>query len=279
MKNLFNLSLTLCIVISLFSCKKDNDLMPVSATGTTVIQSAPGTAARSIPGEQLALGDMGDYVILGIQHTDVSLAEDMIANGKVGVGPAGKLKFDDRATVNGNIYLHNGVQSEMHGTLNGTLYQPHNLAGLNGDFNQVSHNAEILAPTVTLYDVTTSVTILGNGGINVINMHKMKLDNAEEFILSGNPNELFVINIEEDFELSGTAKIITANGASSSHVLINLLGKDKKGTSKNSNIINGTILAADREVELGNVNGQILSGGKKLKVRKDAVINYIRFTN
>ena len=278
MKNLINLSLGFCLVITFFSCKKGEDLMPAGSAAGNIVQSAPATAGRSIPaGSQYSIGDLADYVILGVHHTDVSLEEDIIVTGKVGVGPAGNLKFNNAATVNGNIYTHNGVQIDGGGILNGTLYTNQNLASLNGDVNQFSHAAEVMVPTVVLNDVTTGMTLAGNGSMNVINMHKIKLDNNDNLVLSGNSTEVFIINVEEDFDLTGNAKIITAGGALSSNVLFNLLGHDKKATSKNSNIINATILAADREVEFGNLNGQIISGGKKLKIRKNAVINYIPF--
>lgn len=284
MKNFINLILGICIVTTFYSCKKaDVGLTSESNSinGVNVIQSAPATqhsTSRGTP-NGFSIGLLSDWVILGVQHTEVELGKATKVNGgKTGVGPAGKFEVEEQSILNSDVFLHNGVHvDKMEGIINGSYNLSQNLAYMIGETNRVSDEASKMTATVTLNDVTISTTILGNGTTNVINMHKLKLDHDATLVLSGNSSEQFIINITDGMELEGTAKIITAGGARSSNVLINILGHDKHATSKSTNTINATILAPDSEVEVGNVNGQIISGGEELETEEGAVVNFIAF--
>ena len=285
MKNFNNVILGICILISFYSCKKadvgTSTNIPAN-NGSNVIQSAPapaGTTSKGSPNGGFSIGRLSDWVILGVQHTEVELDEGTKVNGgKTGVGPAGEFEVEEQSIINSDVFLHNGVHvDKMESVINGSNNIHQNLAYLIGETNRVSNEAAQMPATVTLNDVTTTTTIVGNGTKNVINMHKLKLDHNESLVLSGNSQEQFIINIADGMELEGTANIITAGGARSSNVLINILGHDKKVSSKITNTINGTILAPDSEVEVGNVNGQVICGGEELETEEDAIINFIPF--
>lgn len=285
MKNFLHFFIGLFIVSSFFSCKKadiNNDMnLASSATTSSIIQSAPYTpssTSRVDPGAGYSIGLLADWILLGTNKTEVHLEEDMVANGgKTGVGPAGKFKLEDDGVLNGNVYLHHGVQIvQMAGIINGSYNQEQNLASLDGELNRVAKECADMTPTLTLNDVQNTTTILGNGTFNVINMHKLNLDNSDQLILSGNSSEQFIINVTYGMQLSGTAKIITAGGARSSNVLINIIG-NKSATSTINNTINATIVINDGSAQLGNVNGQILCGGKQLMTADNGVYNFIPF--
>jgi len=158
----------------------------------------------------------------------------------------------------------------------GLNLQGQNLAQLDGELNRVAMDCAAMTPTVTVQDVTNTTTIIGNGTFNVINMHKLNLDHNDQLILSGNSTEVFIINIADGLTMTGTAKVITAGNARSSHVLINVIGK-KTAASTITNTINATVIVNDGSAQLGNVNGQILVGGSQLMTADNGVYNFIPF--
>ena len=284
MKNFLHFIIGLCIVSSFYSCKKadiNNDMSAASSATNNIIQSVPYTASstsRVDPGTGYTIGPLADWILLGTNKTEVHLEEDMVANGgKTGVGPAGKFKLEDDGILNGDVYLHSGVQIvQMAGTINGSYLQGQNLAQLDGELNRVAMDCAAMTPTVTVQDVTNTTTIIGNGTFNVINMHKLNLDHNDQLILSGNSTEVFIINIADGLTMTGTAKVITAGNARSSHVLINVIGK-KTAASTITNTINATVIVNDGSAQLGNVNGQILVGGSQLMTADNGVYNFIPF--
>jgi hypothetical protein len=84
--------------------------------------------------------------------------------------------------------------------------------------NSVSAYAAALTPTQTFGNITTTTTIIGAGGLNVIDL--TSIHNAA-LTLSGSANSIFVINVSDYY---ATNQPMTLSGVTANHVLFNLTG-------------------------------------------------------
>jgi hypothetical protein len=131
-----------------------------------------------------------------------------------------------------------------------------------------------------------------NGSTNandnyVVNLHKLILDNTDKLTLHGNANSYFIFNIENDFQVKGSARIIL-DGVDPDHVLFNMLkSADGGDAGKNVDVGGaaigvGAILALDRGVNFNHDagststwNGRVFGddSGKTIQFGSNAIIN------
>ena len=179
-------------------------------------------------------------------------------NGRLTNG--GVLYYDSTANISGS--LQNPVTKVLvpTGTTNTALT----------DAQNVSSYASSLTATQTFGAITSTKTITGNAGLNVIDV--ASIHNAP-LTLSGPANAIFVINVSGEFH---TNKVMTlAGGVLPSNVLFNFTGASGHVLqTSGGNKLYGTFLARDGgqfqfselnlDGELINTDGnvQFVSGSK-----------------
>ncbi len=209
------------------------------------------------------LGQAANFAILGTENTKVKLDKATV-NGNVGVGSGGEFEFKSYS-VTGDIYMDAGATIDtFDGTHSGTLFVGQDLRQALTDAYQASLTAGQLEATQTFNEkINSSQTIIGNGGVNVINMNGVDLGTGEVISLSGGASDFFILNILEGnaIKLGKSSSAIRGVGVGASQILINVLGTADKMKGE----IDGTILAIGETVTLqGILNGAIIAGGVML---------------
>jgi hypothetical protein len=231
-----------------------------------------------------SLGAAAGYAILGVGEGNFGDTVHLSAsttNGNVGVaGPNGALDQDAPGVVNGNIYLNTGTTIiESHpGVVSGTIFTGLDLTQAVTDAKAASSSAAALFTTAALGNVNGAETVTGNGGLNVITIGDLVLNN-DDLLLSGGVGDKFVINITGKLDLTGNAIIGGLGGVDASDILINVLGTGTTLTTHVDDMINGTLLSLNRSITFHGTTGAIIAGGitvdSTTTIMSGATINYV----
>ena len=122
-----------------------------------------------------------------------------------------------------------------------------------------------LTPTQKLAAISSSVTIAGNGGVNVVTIPSLKIVNGQ-LTLQGSAADIFVFNVAGKFELDNS-DIVLSGGVLACNVLWNFTGsaisESNEVELENGSTAAGIFLAMSRLVDLENsmLSGQVLAGG------------------
>jgi hypothetical protein len=243
--------------------------------GFAIGMATLGLLCAAVNGASIYTDGAAPYTVFGLSNVTVNLSNTKIY-GNVGVGPGADLKLMAPTTVYGNIYLDaTATESASAGTYTGTKYTGLNLVPAVQYVLLLSSTSAGMTPTATYGAVNSDLTINGNGGVNVIDISSIDLNNFN-LTLNGGVNDLFYINVASSVTLTGTASIIETGGAGPLNVLLNVLGT---GTSVSTHVgdqINGIILDPQGSVNLdGTFNGQIIAGGVQLGLLSGAVVNSV----
>jgi len=212
------------------------------------------------PDPAFGLGSAGQFAVLSLgkpsAETDGQSKLDLsavIVYGDVGVGPYGTLDFQGPSTIDGDLYLDptllpQDIISDA-GTVTGYRFTQ-DLSGAVADALTAAESNANRLPTQVLERVSTSMTLYGQGGLNVIAMDG--LDYARSSVstpltltLMGGDSDLFVLNISGKFVLGPNAAI---RGVDPSRVLINVLPGNTPAQFAANSYVGGTLLSAERKM-------------------------------
>jgi hypothetical protein len=142
------------------------------------------------------------------------------------------------------------------------------------DANTVSNYYRNLAPTQTFNNVTSSLTLNGNGGLNVVRVRSFDYRNGDTLTLNGSGADVFVINVTQNFSFRNSHIVLTG-GVAVSSVLFNFTNSNAEVTFENANsVIVGTFLAPRGDVVFrasDNFDGAIL--GQNVSVLAGATLD------
>ena len=143
------------------------------------------------------------------------------------------------------------------------------LAQAQAEANTASTTFAAMTPTQIYGDVTGSLSINGNGGLNVIRMNSLNY-NSKTLTLVGGANDSFIVNVAGGWILADSK--IMLSGVTADHVVFNFATTGSAiDMYKATNVINGTFLAPYRSVIYHNpasFNGQIIA--KNVTIHSDA---------
>ena len=168
-----------------------------------------------------------------------------------------------KATIQGKLFLDPTAVVNIHSDLKvtgGIVTQ--NLTAARNAALAASACYAVLVPTRTLSSITGSMTLTGNGGLNVINVGSIVLV-KKVLTLKGGPNDIFIINVSGDFSM-GSSQVVLAGGVTVNHVLWNVPGT---GTTvnvyKSVTSVSGTFLVPYRDYvqDVATLYGSVLSEG------------------
>ncbi len=212
--------------------------------------------------DPLMLGPAAGYSVLGISSVTINNSDRFAVRGNVGVGGGnGSLQ---KATVDGNVVIANGANPSISGKdfiVSGSITTGADLSSAINAAVTASRNFAGLTATQTFTNITSDLTIVGGGGQNVISVNSIDLNGAN-LTLSGGANDVFVINITGDFQLSHAQ--IVLSGVSLNNVLFNVIGTGPTvDFHKADTAVFGTVLAVDRDLIVDNaglvVHGEIIA--------------------
>lgn len=123
-----------------------------------------------------------------------------------------------------------------------------------------------MTPTQKLAAINnTSATIKGNGGVNVISLPSVIMNN-DVLTIQGTASDIFVVNVAGKFELDAS-RIVLSGGVKACNLLWNFTGTTISGSNEveleNGSTGVGIFLALSRLVDLedSTLNGRVLAGG------------------
>jgi choice-of-anchor A domain-containing protein len=117
-----------------------------------------------------------------------------------------------------------------------------------------------LLATQTFGSITSSTTIVGNGGLNVIQINGNVNLTSANLLFHGTPSDIFVVNISGSMALTGSGFVSPSGGVYDTRVLLNFTGPGTL-TASGTPTVNATILAPNQAANFSGTFGSIYAGG------------------
>jgi hypothetical protein len=217
---------------------------------------------------------------LGGGITDTTTADDIsgtsYVKGDVGVAGSGDIQMSG-GTIDGDLYYRSNGTLKMSGSAKITGARIHNADALLDDHYNRANMVDMHAFTFNDhggYLVNGMAQTLTNvSGNNNITVHAttpgqdvvLKLTNFQRsggtFTLDGTNNN-FIINVSNQFSLSGSAKIVLSGNITWDDVLFNVHGPGSDVQMNGNAYFEGVLMATKRKVNLSNlalVKGEIIA--------------------
>jgi hypothetical protein len=235
------------------------------------LMAAPGAKAASI--DLLTAGPF-NYALLGL-GTTVTLTSSAVSSlfpgfANVGVNPPGLLTATGSVSIAGNVILDNLGQDNFNDSIVGgaVILDGAALAQAKADaIARSAFYAGLAATQPLITTINTNSTIIGTGGLNVINLTGgLALTGTETLTLQGTAADAFVINVPNNaaFSMLGTSQILVAGGLLEQNVLFNLLEDNAPYTVAGAEI-DGLILAPNvLFIATGTIIGEIIASDVQL---------------
>lgn len=195
----------------------------------------------------LTLGSLGGYAMFaGGTTSDSNSTAYINLNNYSTYGTIAAAKIQGAAPNDyyGNIMV-GGSNSQPAGTLHSgfTFSNGNTFNTQRSDAIALSNGLQGLAATQTLSGITTTgSTIVGNGGVNVIDVNG---NITKAFALSGGANDYFVFNVTGALNVgSGAIADITGTGVTANHIIFNLIGSGTVNTMTPDTLY-GTLLSVN----------------------------------
>lgn len=141
--------------------------------------------------------------LVALSDTQVDLVGNARLSGSVALFGLSSLLTSGNASVGGTVYSGDHLSS----------YEP----GVWDLQRQIEH----LEPTQTVDSVSSSVTFVGTGGLNVIAVRAgIHLSGTSEIVLEGTQYDQFIFLVEsQGIELSGKSRVLVSGGVSARSVM------------------------------------------------------------
>jgi hypothetical protein len=225
----------------------------------------------------MSLGAAGQFAVLGVNGGNVSLDRAHLT-GDVGLGPNARGDLL-RSDVEGTLFVDPTATARVRRTFNATGgIVAQDLAAAAQDANAASVAFDYLTPTQVLDNLTRSVTLTGNGGVNVVSVNSVRY-NGDTLTLDGGANDVFIFNVAGRFNFANSRVVLTG-GVTANHVLFNFptAGAEINITRARSDV-NGTFLAPHRSLDFhnrGTLNGAVIA--RAIKIEANANVSGDLFT-
>jgi hypothetical protein len=275
-------SATLALKAPGFAKPRPNSLLLAMAA---TLLLAPGT----VPASTISLGSAGDYAAAALNgHADFNMSGFSVINGNTYVGSStGSPSMDfSGGTISGSLYID---PSATITTYSGAIITGHTITlsstasdQVTTDLNTALTEINGLTATQTYGNLTSTTTITGNGGLNVIDATGINFSSGDELNLNGTVNDYFVVRVSGPINV-GSDSELAAGAEGASHVIYVATGSTGNYDLSINSVIYGTLIAATGNMELnGNtvVNGAVLVHGPgEMDLSGYATVNYEPFVS
>src|ERR1017187_6785291 len=206
------------------------------------------------------LGPAGNFSVLGLY---IDLDGNLQIGGNVGIGTNGKIDVADHDQFPGTLFADPtaNISFGYHSGFTGGVTTESFTAIQNAVMAEAAFVAS-LTPTQTFSQITSAITITGNGGQNVIQVNgPVNLSNGHNLTISGGPNDTFFFNISGGFFLNGANVVL--NGVTANQVMFFFPGSGDPIQVSNGNT-NGIFLALQRTITIqgGTHVSEFISGAE-----------------
>ena len=190
----------------------------------------------------------------------VTISDKSKIDGHVAIGPDATVSFRGTPQIRGALCSNPGASPVV---LPGGAKVTGGLATRDVDAAIADLNAAAatgMAPTQTLGNIAKTTTIVGNGGLNVIEAASIALSSKDRLVLRGGSNDEFVIRVVGEIDLKDNSRVQLVGDVLPSRVLFVSSGCTMKDSSK----LLGSVLVPDGSVDLrdsADVVGAVFAGG------------------
>ena len=223
-----------------------------------------------------AAGRTKNWAVFSInssQNDTVEFSGGSMAIGDVGVAGNGNIKMSGGAMINGDLYYRTPGSLNLSGgaKISGLTHHDATSDALLDQGAMDALNAASFAASLSTSSAFTSLTQINLSGNNnftltgngktVLNLQNFQLSGGSTLTLTGTAGTAFVINVSNQFSLSGSSSIVLSGGLTAADVLINVTGTGKKVDLSGSSMMTGILLAAKRDVNLSGssmVTGEVI---------------------
>jgi choice-of-anchor A domain-containing protein len=228
--------------------------------------TGPGNGGSCLAGQLNASVKPGyNFAGIATNSVDLQVQGPISITGDLAVGQNGTFQLTNNAWLGSTLFADPSasIQIQSGSGLSGGV-QPTSLSSLQAEANSLSTWAAGLKPTQTFSNIndTSSMTISGNGGQNVISVPgTFSLGNDSVFIVAGGTADTFIFNIPNGMQL-GSGSILWLLGVPPGQVLFNVTGST--GITVDAAYTSGIFLAPNAEilVQNGTHNSEFISGTK-----------------
>ncbi len=223
---------------------------------------------------------LSQYNVLGLAGSKVAITNPQtVVMGNLGLDANAQENFSD-GQINGHLIIDATADiSHSNNVKLGGPTQIINAAATDAAAIDASNQIAAMTPTQTLGDIRNSLTIAGNGGVNVINVNSIQLDGSSALTLQGGPNDVFYINVSGKFAMTGNTAI-QLSGVSQSHVIFNIIGSGEQVAFTGKSFAQGSFLAVNRDIAVSGatVFGQLIgSEGHQIAITSGAEVCGVPF--
>lgn len=234
----------------------------------------PTINASAEVGQIIPMGDLERWAAfsLGTEWFGNTLSDNALVQGDFGAAGNGIIVLTGNSTINGDIYYRsNGtLMASPTSSHNGLTFNNQD-ALLDNGFDEAitaSSAAAALPATRSRTQVdlikNRDITLSGAPGETVVlNLKSFQMSGNSTFTLQGSANTTYIINVKNQFSLSGNAAIVLSGGLSWNDVLFNVRGKGEPVHLDGSSRFNGILLANKRTVRLRDqaiLTGEVIAG-------------------
>lgn len=263
--------------IQILHCRpsRARDLTAFLRIGAVILAGCALTSPRrSLADTFPNLGGAGNYAVLGVGGTIVVSSDfevyqsATVVTGNVGLGPYSNWTHGIDATITGRLdYDTTDTLPAITGTIGGGTHQMP-MSSIVADALAASTTASLLTPTQTFSTLTEDQIIVGNGGLNVIDITG-DVTLKKTLTLQGTASDQFVFQLTANDATS--AKTLTLSGVimslvggvTAGNVLWDLNGTGGQLVITSGATVYGTFLAPDRSITVdhGIITGRVIGGG------------------
>jgi len=238
--------------------------------GLSVATSKAGTQEGLLSG----FGFMNDWTVFEVGPGNVQVNNGSSITGNFGIGNAQQVQINNGATITGKLVLGSTsipLQVQNGATITGgTSYK--NLSADVTAANNASTFFAGLAPTANYGSQInlngTSLTISSTASTNVIDLQNLNVNNGGVLTLSGNASSKFVFDITGALNVNNGSAIKLTGGLNAGNVVFNLIGTGNGDVLNNNSMLEGTVVATQRNVSINNgsntIVGAVISEGLQL---------------
>lgn len=236
---------------------------------------AAGLCLAGSASAQITLGGAAPYTFLTTPGNSTLNVANAHIVGQVGIGSGGHISLAGPSVISGDVRLRNTIATQFTlnaGTITGTVSENQSsLDSAIADAIAASNAAALLPATKIFGNITSTTTITGNGGVNIVEIGNINLNNAS-LLFHGTASDIFIVNVLGTMTLSGNGFVSASAGTWDTHVLLNFPGSGTI-TATGDPTVNATILAPHHNANLSGTFGSLfagnggtvtLSGGAKL---------------
>ena len=240
------------------------------------------------PDPAFGLGEAGQFAVLSLgkptAETDgqskLDLSQATIF-GDVGVGPHGTLDFQGPSVIKGDLYLdHTLLPQDIltdEGTVEGQRFSNADLDDAVQSALDAAESNALLAPTQVFGRISTSTSIYGTGGLNVVSIEgidyaRSSVTTPLALTLNGGGDDLFVLQVSGKFVLGPNASI---RGVDPSRVLIHIGQGNTPVQFAANSYVGGTLLSPYRKMgPLQGASGPVIGARvQEISLVGGAVLN------